>query len=427
MKPEEIPEAGKHRRNNRTVPIIIQFLMAIAVLGCGIALATYYLKTGPEAKPRKRAPRLPLVEVTPIEYGPHHLFVETMGTIHAATEITLSPGVGGEIISLSDNFVPGGFFAADDLLVTLDPADYKLAVHQLEAEVAQVKNELELEMGNQRIAKKEFEILNQQVNAAERRLMLRQPQLETRKSTLQAVEARLTQAQLDLQRTRVKAPFNGVVLSRSVNLGSRVSVSTVLARLIGTDEFWLKLAVPVEQLRWITFPGSNQSTGAGVRVFPRDRAFSGFRVGRVLRLAPELEPQGRMASVYVAVADPLCLLPENKDKPRLLLGSFVRAEIEGTELSHVVAIKRQHLRENDSLWLMDDAGNLEIRPVDIAARTRQQIFIADGVKSGEKLIISDLSAPIPGSPLKQAQKEKQGQDVDKRDKRMSSLKEEAGR
>jgi RND family efflux transporter MFP subunit len=425
MKPEEAPAAEEQRRNNRLVPFIMQFLMITTVLGCGIALATYYLKTGPEAKPRKRAPNLPMVEVMPIEYGSHSLTIESMGTINAATEISLSPGVGGKIISLSDSFVPGGFFTAGDLLVALDQKDYELAVHQLQAEVAKVKNELELEMGNQRIAGKEFEILNQKVSDAERRLMLRQPQLETRKSTLRAVEARLTQAELDLQRTKVKAPFNGVVVSRSVNLGSRVSIATVLARLVGTDEFWLKLAVPVEHLQWITFPGDDKSIGARVRVFPRDRGDDGFRVGRVLRLAPDLETQGRMASVYIAVNDPLCLLPENSDKPRLLLGSFVRAEIEGTELSPVVAIKRKYLRENETVWLMDGAGNLEIRSVDIVARTRQQIFIAGGIESGEKLIISDLSAPIPGSPLKLSGKGQKGEGPDSGDKRKSSLRAEA--
>ncbi|MFW2369028.1 MAG: efflux RND transporter periplasmic adaptor subunit, partial [Desulforhopalus sp.] len=341
------------------------------------------------------------------------LTIEGMGTIQAATEITLSPGVGGEIITLSDNFVPGGFFATDDPLATIDPEDYKLAIHQLRAEVAKVKNELELEMGNQRIAGKEFEILNQKVSAAEMRLMLRQPQLETRKATLQAVEARLTQAELDLKRTHVTAPFNGVVLSRSVNLGSRVSVSTALARLVGTDEFWLKLAVPVDQLQWITLPGKNQATGALVRIFPRNTEGQGFRLGRVLRLAADLESLGRMASIYVAVKDPLCLLPENSDKLKLLLGSFVRAEIEGAELSSVVAIKRQHIRDNDTLWLMDKDNKLEIRSVDIAARTRQMLFITDGVESGEKLIISDLSAPIPGSPLKSVDGKKKGQGADR--------------
>ncbi|MGW8194914.1 MAG: efflux RND transporter periplasmic adaptor subunit [Desulforhopalus sp.] len=386
-------------KNNNLVPVVFQLLLSIAVLGGSIALAAYYLKTGPEAKPRSRKPSPPLVEVTPLKYGSHQLNIESMGTIQAAREITLSPGVGGEIVSISDNLVPGGFFSKDELLATIDPIDYKLAVMQLQAEVSKVENELELEMGNQRIAVKEYEILNQQVSETEKRLMLRQPQLETMKALLQSEKAKLNRAELDLQRTEVRAPFNGVVLSRSVNLGSRVTASTEIARLVDTDEFWLKLAIPVSQLKWISFPGNGANQGSRVKIFSQKATSEGVRYGRVLRLAADLESQGRLASVYVAVKDPLSLLPENKTLPRLLLGTFVRGEVEGIELSHVITVNREHLRDNDTLWLMGNDDTLEIRPVEIIAKTREQVFITAGVREGEKLISSGLPAPVPGTLL----------------------------
>lgn len=396
------------RSNSRLAPVIFQILLSVAVLGCGIALAAYYLRTGPAATPRKRTPNPPLVEVIPLNYGSHQLIIESMGTILAAREITLNPGVGGEITSISDSLVPGGFFARDDLMATIDRTDYQLAVLQLQAEVAKVNNELELEMGNQRIAGKEFEILNQQVSEKEKRLMLRQPQLETQKALLKSVKAKLAQAELDLQRTRVLAPFNGVVLTRSVNLGSRVTPATPIAGLAGTDEFWLKLAIPVSELQWISFPDKDPGQGSRVKIFPRKKNNDGVRYGRVLRLAADLEAQGRMASVYVAVRDPLSLLPENSTKPQLLLGTFVRAEIEGSVLSSVIAVNRQHLRDNDTLWLMGEDDTLEIRRVEIIAKTREQVFIASGVDEGEKLISSGLPAPVPGTPLKQAAGEEKG-------------------
>ncbi len=77
-----------------------------------------------------------------------------------------------------------------------------------------------------------------------------------------------------------------------------------------------------------------------------------MRTGEVIRLAADVEEKGRMAAVYVAIKDPLCLLAENRNKPKILLGSFVQADIEGTELNSVVSINRDYLRENDSIWLM---------------------------------------------------------------------------
>ena len=247
--------------------------------------------------------------------------ISGMGTVLSAKEINLTPGVGGEIIEMSDNMVPGGFFMKNETLVTIDPIDYQLAITRLQSEVAKAQNDLDLEMGNQLVAQKEFEILGQEVTATEKNLMLRTPQLEIKKATLLGVKATLAQAELDRKRTRVHAPFNGVVLSRSVNLGTRVSESTVLAGLVGTDEFWLKLAIPTNQLQWIIFPEGN-TPGSQVRVFLQDKTTDdSFRIGRVIRLAADVEDKGRMAAVYVAIEDPLCLQPKNTKKPKLLLGS----------------------------------------------------------------------------------------------------------
>jgi RND family efflux transporter MFP subunit len=392
--PEEAP--GK----KRLLPVFLQFFLSIVVLACGLALAAYYMKTGPEAKPRKREPSPPLVEVQQVNSGNHRLIVSGMGSVLAEKEINLTAGVGGEILTMSDKMVPGGFFTKDELLLTIDPADYRLAIMRLKSEVAKARYNLELEMGNQRVARQEFDILDQKVTETEKKLMLREPQLEIQKATLAGARATLAQAELDVTRTQVKAPFNGVVLSRSVNLGARVSEATVLARLVGTDEFWLKLAIPTSQLHWITFP-SGDKEGSEVRIFLQEKTTHGaFRTGRVIRLAPDIEEQGRMAAVYVAVKDPLSRMPENRTKPQLLLGSFVRAEITGTELAGVVPIKRNHLREGNSIWLLNDDQTLEIRQVDIVAKTSERIFIGSGIADGEKLIVSDLTAPVAGTPIK---------------------------
>lgn len=402
-------------KKKRTITILLQLLLSIIVLGCGVALAAYYLKSGPEAKPRKREPSPPLVEVRQMNYASHKLTLNGMGTVLAAKEINLTPGVGGEIINMSDKMVPGGLFAKDDVLANIDPLDYELTVKRLQSEVAKVRSELELEMGNQRISQMEFELLGQEVSKAEKKLMLREPQLAMLQATLEGVKANLAQAELNLKRTRIKAPFNGVVLSRSVNIGARVSESTVLARLVGTDEFWLKLALPTDQLKWITFPSNDKAQeGSKVRLFLQQSAKNdNFLTGRVIRLAADVEEQGRMAAVYVSIKDPLNLRPENKGKPQLLLGSFVRAEIEGSRLDSVIAINRDYLREGESVWLMNDDNTLEIRNVDIIAKSNDLIFIGSGLENGERLIVSGLSSPVAGIPVKMMPLEKNRQDEDR--------------
>ena len=400
MKSAEIPAPEGTPKKKRSITIFLQILFSAALLGGGVMLATYYMKTGPVAKQHKRQPSPPLVQITEVYHGTHQLVINGMGTVLAAREIDLIPGVGGEIIAISDNMVPGGFFAKGETLVTIDPVDYELAVEQLQSELAKARNDLELEMGNQRIARKEYEILGQEVSEAEKKLMLRNPQLGIQQANLQGIKATLAQAELDLKRTKVKAPFNGVVLSRSVNFGTRVTQSTVLATLVGTDEFWLKLAIPTDQLQWISFPAAGRE-GSRVQIFVQDQGGDeSIRTGRVVRLAADVEEKGLMATVYAAIDDPLCLQAGNSRKPKLLLGSFVRAEIAGTELDSVIPINRDYLRENNSIWLLKDDNTLEIRQVDILARTDDRVFIRSGLENGERLITSGLAAPVTGTLLK---------------------------
>ncbi len=391
----------KPKRKSEIVPLLLQLFFSLVVLGCGAAVATYYLKTAPQAKPRKRAPIPLTVQVESVKYASHQVVINAMGTIIPAQEITLSSQVKGEVVAISEHLIPGGFVNKGEPLLTIDPTDYKLILLQHNSDVAKAESDLALEMGNQLIARKEFEILGEKTSEGEKRLILRQPQLDHKKATLKGAKARLKQAELDLARTRIDAPFNTVILSRSVNIGSQISATTPLARLAGTDEFWLKLSIPLEQLRWIEIPGNRLSSGSEVTItVHQNRSSTAIRMGRVVRLAPDLEEQGRMAVLYVSIKDPLCRLTENSHKPRLLIGSYVNAEIKGIQLKSAVAVKRRYIHNADTLWLLSENNTLIPRKIDITFKNRDYVFISSGLQDGEKIITSPLSAPVKGTSAK---------------------------
>lgn len=380
-------------------------LLPLVVVGCGAALTFYLLNTSPEAKSRKRDPLATLVEVREVKAGRQTTVIRAMGEIVPAREIDLKPRVSGEIVEIADDFIPGGHFPAGRRLLRIDPVDYRLMIRQLESEVDRVESDISVEMGNQRIAEKEYVLLNEQVSPEEKALILRKPQLAKLRASLELARAKLDRARLDLQRTEITAPFNCVIDSRGVNIGSRVNEATVLAHLVGSDVFWLRLALPVEQLRWVALPGPGGEQGARVRILSQGSAgqeHGGIRHGRVLRLAASLEEQGRMAQLLVRVDDPLSRLESNRDKPRLLLGSFVSAVIEGHTIDAAVAIDRAHLHEGNRVWLMDEQNRLEIREVEVAFRGRDEVIITNGLEEGARLVTSTLASPIAGIPLRQA-------------------------
>lgn len=344
--------------------------------------------------------RAALVEVVEIERASASVVVEASGTVVPALEIALHPQVTGEVVEVHPNFAPGGFLSAGETVVRIDDDNYRLASRQADANRDAARASQRLEEANQLVARAEYELYGGDLDGEERDLVLREPQLASAEASLEAADAAYDRARLNLRRTQVTAPFDSVVHSRSVNVGSRVGENSPLARLIGTGAFWIEAAVPVEELDWLTIPTGEGEIGSEVRVFPSSASNGDFRVGHVVRLLPDLEDGGRLAKLLIEVTDPMALLPENTEQPRLLLGAWARVEIQGTELESTIPLDRSLVRGGNSAWVLNSENTLEIRPLDIVFRGRDQVFVSGGVEPGENVISSALSAPVPGMQLR---------------------------
>jgi RND family efflux transporter MFP subunit len=274
-------------------------------------------------------------------------------------------------------------------------------LEQQENQVIQAQNELDIEKGNQLVAQKEYALLNEQVSEEEMRLMLRQPQFSTLQTKLSIAKSQKEQAELNLSRTAIIAPFNGIVQSSNVNIGTWVSSGSVLAAMVGSDTYWVEVSVPEHQLDWVRLPVGNDGQGSRVKIF-NTAAWEEeeFRDGRLIRLLPGLETKGRMARLLVEIDDPLALDTENNGKPKVMIGSFVRVEIEGRQIHRAVELPREYLRNGNQIWVYDETGKLAIQDVSIGFKNRDSVLITARVKDGESIVISDISTPVEGLVLK---------------------------
>lgn len=374
-------------------------VIPVGVLFAALMIALILFRSAPEPGTRERQQQARLVEVTTAERGDYPALVEAWGEVMPAREVALQPRVSGTVIKVTDAYEPGMQVTEDELLLRIDPSDYALAVEQRRAELARAQAELEREEGNQRVAQREFELVGGDVSEQEKALMLRKPQLRTARAVVDSAQAALEEARLNLQRTRLRAPFNAVVLERHINRGAQVSSGTVVARLAGTDEYWVEVSVPVTQLPWIELPARDER--ASSVHFYHDGVWGGqFRGGEVLRLRGDLEERGRMARLLVRVRDPLALTPANADKPPLLLRSFLRAEITGRTMKDVVPLKRAWLRNGDQVWIMNADDELEIRDVRVLFHGSDQVFVRDGIDDGERIVTSAISVAADGMSLR---------------------------
>ena len=382
------------------VRFLVKGVLPIAILAGSAVAAVNLMETAPKAT-RQAPERLArLVDITTVQSGTDAVIVEAMGTVRAARKINLQPRVGGQVSWISPEFVPGGFIAKGQPILRIDPTDFELVVKQKEAALAEAEANLKIEAGQQNIAKREYELLAGKVTTEERDLVLRQPQLATVQAAVDTAEAALRQAKLDLARATVTTPFDAIIGDRSADVGLQVTTSTTLTTLVGTETYWIEALVPVDKLQWIDIPRDNAAVGSVVRIH-NDTAWGigVTRTGHVLRLTSDLEEEGRMAKLLIAVDDPIALKAENDGKPRLLIGSYVRVEIEGARLSGPL-IARDLLRDNDTIWIMNEGNALEIRPIDVIFRGPESVVVGDGVKVGERIVATDLTSPVDGMALR---------------------------
>lgn len=387
----------KRSENNREPGSLIRIALCIVILGAGAAGAWHLKKSSPKAGRRPPAKMTPLVRIVTVHREIRNVTVRAMGTVIPNRETVLKTRVSGEVRWMHPEFTEGGLLKKGTRILRIDPRDYELAVARKKRAVAEAEYALKIERGRQDVARREWKLLNGKTESADNDLALRKPHLEKVRAELAAARAELEQAELDLSRTQIYAPFNALVRDKHVDVGSQVSVQDRLADLAGTDSWRIRVSVPVDRLKWIQIPKKHSDEGSGVRIFYRENY---EREGKVSRMMGDLEERGLMARVLVTADDPLDLKIPDIPRPPLLIGEYVNVEIQSSRVANAFRIPRTALRDNTAVWVAGADGKLDIRPVKTVWRDESTVLVDNGLRDGDRIIVSDLSAPVPGMELK---------------------------
>ena len=406
---------------------ILQILLPVLLLALGAGGMRYMVSKRPKAKRQKAAKPAMVVDVVQLAAVQHKVTLSGQGTVAPERTIVVQPQVSGVIIEESPALQDGGRVKKGEVLARIDPRDYRLQVRLREADVERAKFEVKLEKGRRSVAQREWKLLDGTVKSTAdgKNLALRQPHKARVDANLGAAMAALEAAMLNLQRTTIKAPFDAVVRQKRASIGQLVSPATPIATLVQADRFLVQVSVPLAHLSWIRVPGLNAEAGQGADVVISYEAGGGkraLRKGKVERLLGDLDPAGRMARVVVAVDQPLQVQTEapsatgvqTGDRPPtaakvptipLLLGSYVRADIEGRQLAGVYRVPMTAVREGDKVWLASKDDRLVVRPLEVIWRERDAVLVRGGLESrglqdGDRVIISRVPSAVPGMALK---------------------------
>ncbi len=374
----------------------LKWVLSIGVIVASVVVAGVLIATKEEPPRAEKPLEGTLVEVIRIGTSRHEVNLHAKGTVVPAMEIMLQTEVGGRVIWQSGELVPGGRFETDQPILKVDARDYKLAVESAKSQVRAARLELTLERRRGEVAKREWNSFGKiDATDEQRALAQREPQLEAAKLALRAAESSYERAALDLKRTTLRAPFNAMVVTESVDLGQLISPQTTVARLVGTDEYHVQVSVPVASLRTIR-PRTEDQPGSPATIVQRVGQGTIERRGEVIRQLPDLDPGGAMARILVRIENPL---GEKGDLP-LLLGSFVDVATEAQPIDDAIRVPRVALRNGRNLYVMNDQNLLEIREVEIAWSEPESVLVTGGLQPNERVVISRIPTPIPNMLLR---------------------------
>lgn len=421
---------------------LLRILGPIIVLVLCFAIAFFLMKTAPEAKRRVPKPVLPVVEVFEAQPVDYQIKVQSQGTVSPHTQSTLVSEVAGRIIEVAADFRSGGFFNLDDVLVGIDPAEYQLALANIEASIAGVtarlaelatkaenlqKSQL-IDTQHLDLAERQFRrhsklrkqgtVAQSVLEQSEREYLLRRASLQNLQNSLQLIPAqrRVLQAELKLKqaqrdtarlnqtRTQVAAPYAGRVLEKRVDIGQSVAKGTVLATLYAIDSIEVRLPITDHMAAFLTLPKGGDSGVEREQPLVILSSTIGDQhyqwQGRIVRTEGAIDTRTRQQFLIAQVDNPYTHSPDGR--PSLKIGQFVEAEIPGLMLSGVFILPRQAVRAGDEVLVITADSRIERRQLDIIWGDKHSVIVRDGLSAGESISLTALPYAPDGAMVKVA-------------------------
>ncbi|MFB6274411.1 MAG: efflux RND transporter periplasmic adaptor subunit, partial [Salinibacter sp.] len=340
------------------------------LVGAAVMVGLLYV-LAPQPETSEPPPQSPLVSTTSVEVRAGSLLVRGTGTVRPVREIQLTAQVGGRLVDVSGALVSGGRFEAGETLARIDPADYRSAVTQAEAQVTQARFQLIQAREQAGAAREDYQRVKERAGQAPEpdstalgRLLFNEPQVARAKANLQSAKAALKTAKANLERTRLQVPFDGRVRAKQADLGAYLAPGTPVATVYGTDQAEIVVSLPTRKAALIRNLWDTMETGTGlpatVATEYGGKEFS-WR-GRVHRVEGAISEQTRTVDVVVRVPDPYDQAPSvqarapeqgrgpsGPERPPLAVGTYVEVGIEGRRKGtyHVVPRRAVHSRTPD--------------------------------------------------------------------------------
>lgn len=350
----------------------------------------------------KKPPSM-LVDVMRVHATNEKITVKAQGSVTPRTQTTLISEVSGLITEVSAAFVAGGFFSKGDVLVRIDDRNYRAEVKRAQAAVRAAETNVTRETGLADYAREDWEraqsVLRSSKAATD--LAMRKPQQAEALASLEFAKADLEKREGDLDRTVIRAPYDGLVREKRADIGQFVNSGSPLAVTFSVEVAEIRLPLPDSQLPYLNLDEHElvQGRGPGVVLSANIGGQLNSWQGRIIRTEGIFDERSRVLYLVAQIDDPYNRYSQ-KWQHSLRMGTFVEAAIEGKQLDNVIRLPRTALRRDNKIWTVSDNDTLRPVTVEIAHADEQSVLIRSGLISGQLICLTVPENPFPGTPVR---------------------------
>jgi len=374
-------------------------IIALALIGSAAMVMT---KTAPQAE--EDSEPLTLVNVVSAQSSNITFAIPSQGIVQPRTKTTIVTEVSGLVVSVSADFVVGGFFNKGDILLTLDPIDYQVAVEQARANVLTAQAVYSREQAMAQQAGREWDLTGKSRSQAPI-LALRTPYLKEAEAGLLFARAQLKRAERKLGQTIIRAPYTGLVREKLVDVGQYAGVGSTIAKTFAVDYAEVRLPLANSDLQFLNLPGA---TSSSANTSPHNNHLkveltstiggTDYRwQGSIVRTEGVIDSNTRMHYAIAEIADPYGL--QRDAAAALAVGSFVNARIQGLSFKNIFAIPHRFIRGDNQVLVMGEQQQLQIRSINIIRSDETLSWVDSGLNDGDQIITTALNIPIEGMKL----------------------------
>ena len=372
---------------------MIKYLRPLIIIGISTAIAAVLYMLGqisPDAIQEKDPMDVNVQILTPIDY---QIKIKSTGTTTPITQTVLTSEVGGEVIYRSKKFSEGSSVISGEILAKIDDTDLQLQYKNALLQLASAEVQFAVQQAEAEIAQEAWDQVGEGIP---KELTTKKPQLKQAKAALEVAKAQVQSAEKKLNKTEITAPYTGRIQNINIDLGSTIIPGQPVGSMYTSNEIEVTLSVKDSDLQFLDIPMDGRKLNPDQKSIVIIKSLYKGEMqewaGNLERVDGVIDPMTRMIKLIANFKNNFI----EETKPILPIGLFVEAEINGKQLEDIFMIPNSALTPNDELLFLNQDDALEIRKVSVLTKMKNHILVKEGMKAGERVVVSKLSIATNG-------------------------------